>query len=84
MQRVRPFGVHDIHTLAVTTAHIKGACLLNVKELLRHRSTHQTNRYRRKQIKSNLAVDILSTITPKAKNESDETAGRKEGEANAA
>ncbi|MCT4535181.1 tyrosine-type recombinase/integrase [Halodesulfovibrio sp.] len=66
--KVTPFGVHGIRALAGTLAHTNGACLMDVKELLRHKSTHQTDRYLRKQYRKNEAVGILSSITSKAEN----------------
>ncbi len=66
--KVTPFGVHGIRALAGTLAHTNGACLMDVKELLRHKSTHQTDKYLRKQYRQNEAVNILSSITSKAGN----------------
>lgn len=66
--KITPFGVHGIRALAGTLAHINGACLMDVKELLRHKSTHQTDRYLRKQCRQNEAMNILSSITSKAEN----------------
>ena len=65
---IKPFGVHGIRALAGTLAHTNGACLMDVKELLRHKSTHQTDRYLRKQYRQNEAVNILSSIASKAGN----------------
>jgi len=66
--KVTPFGAHGIRALAGTLAHTNGACLMDVKELLRHKSTHQTDKYLRKQYRQNEAVNILSSITSKTGN----------------
>ena len=65
--KVTPFGVHGIRALAGTLAHTNGACLMDVKKLLRHKSTHQTDKYLRKQCRKNAAVGILSSVTAEAR-----------------
>ena len=59
---IKRFGLHRIRALAASTAHANGSSLVEVKELLRHQSTQQTDRYLRKVTEANKAVDILNSL----------------------
>ena len=82
--KVTPFGVHGIRALAGTLAHTNGACLMDVKELLRHKSTHQTDKYLRKQYRKNEAVGILSSVTAEAEKNNEVVMSEGEGDENVA
>lgn len=59
---IKRFGLHGIRALAASTAHANGSSLVEVKELLRHQSTQQTDRYLRKVTEANKAVGILNSL----------------------
>ncbi|WP_066852965.1 tyrosine-type recombinase/integrase [Halodesulfovibrio spirochaetisodalis] len=82
--QIIPFGVHGIRALAGTLAHTNGACLMDVKELLRHKSTHQTDKYLRKQYRNNAAVGILSSVAAEASMNNEVKTLEEKGDANVA
>ncbi len=57
---------------------------MDVKDLLRHQSTHQTDKYLRKQYRKNEAVNILSLVTAVAEKNEEVKMTEEKGDVNVA